>query len=333
MRSQLPIRIAGVGRYLPARVVTTAEVASAWSLPPDDWALRTGVRERRYADRRGGETASAMGAFAARDALAMAGISLESIDLIVNASGTVEQSIPDGGALLQRALGLGKTGVPSMSVHATCMSFLAALEMLGPVIATRRYQRVLVVSSDIGSAGLDPSDPESAILFGDGAAAAVLVPSEDSSSAIITTHFETYGIDAALACIEGGGTRNHPNDADLRPEQNLFHMRGPELLRHVLGRARPFLRRLFDGLDAELVAQAIVVPHQPSIAGIRMLHSLGFDEGRVVTTLETLGNCVAASIPLTLYEAITSGRVRRGEPMIFIGTGAGVSIGGAVLRY
>jgi 3-oxoacyl-[acyl-carrier-protein] synthase-3 len=274
-----------------------------------------------------------MGAFAARDALAMAGVSLESIDLIVNASGTVEQSIPDGGALLQRALGLGKSGIPAMSVHATCMSFLAALEMLGPVITAGRYRRVLVVSSDIGSAGLDPSDPESSILFGDGAAAAVLVPSDDTSSAIITSHFETYGIDAELACVEGGGTRNHPSDEDVRPEQNLFHMRGPELLRHVLGRARPFLRRLFDGLESDVMSNAIVVPHQPSIAGIRMLHSLGFGEERVVTTLETLGNCVAASIPLTLYEAISSGRIKRGEPLIFIGTGAGVSIGGAVLRY
>ncbi len=274
-----------------------------------------------------------MGAFAARDALAMAGIPLESIDLIVNASGTVEQSIPDGGALLQRALGLGKSGVPAMSVHATCMSFLAALEMVGPMIVAGRYRRVLVVSSDIGSAGLDPSDPESAILFGDGAAAAILVPSEESSSAILSSHFETYGIDSGLACVEGGGTRNHPNDEDVSPRQNLFHMRGPELLRHVLARARPFLRRLFEGLDPEVLSNSLLVPHQPSIAGIRMLHSLGFEEERVVTTLETLGNCVAASIPMTLYEAISSGRAQRGGTLICVGTGAGVSLGGTVLRY
>ncbi|MFO0708477.1 MAG: 3-oxoacyl-[acyl-carrier-protein] synthase III C-terminal domain-containing protein [Sandaracinus sp.] len=338
-------RIVGLGRYLPSRVVHTDEVARRLGVDAAALASATGVHERRYADRSGHETASAMGASAAREALEKADIRPESLDLVVNASGTVEQSIPDGGALIQRALGLGKSGIASLTVHATCLSFVAALDLVSSAIAAGRYRRVLVVSSDIASAGIDWSDPESAGLFGDGAAAAVLVRAEPlgaeghtrdvaTGSRFLAARFSTFGDDASLASIEGGGTRAHPNDAALRPSQNLFHMEGPRLLRRVLGRGRPFLEALSRELpDGVRLADALVIPHQASEAGLAMLPAFGLDASRVVRTLERLGNCVAASIPLTLYEAVESGRLRRGDLALLCGTGAGLSLGAIVLRF
>lgn len=328
------VRIAGVGRYLPRRSVSTRDVAARLGVDADELARATGVIERRYADRSADETASAMGAHAAREALEKAEIRADTLDLIVNASGTVEQSIPDGGALIQRALGLGKSGIASLSVHATCLSFVAALDLVSQSIASGRYRRALIVSSDIGSAGIDWSDRESAALFGDCAAAAVIVPAETTSSSILAARFGTFGDDADLTTIEGGGTRAHPNDEHTRPAQNLFRMEGPKLLRRVLGRGRPFLEALARDLpDGVSPRDAVVIPHQASHAGLAMLPLFGVEESRVVRTLDRLGNCVAASIPATLYEAIESGRLRRGDLALLCGTGAGLSLGAIALRF
>lgn len=328
------VRVVGLGRHLPRRVVRTDEVAARLGVDADRLAAATGVRERRYADRRGDESASAMGAAAAREALAKAELEASEIDLIVNASGTVEQSIPDGGALLQRALGLGKSGVAAMSVHATCLSFLAALDLVSHVIASGRHRRVLVVSSDVGSAGIDWTDPESAGLFGDAAAAAVLVHDPSGASSILGARFATYGDDADLAAVAGGGTRAHPNDEDVTPTQNLFRMDGPRLLRRVLGRGRGFLSSFASALPPGVsLGEMIVIPHQASHAGLAMLPALGLDASRVVTTLDRLGNCVAASIPSTLYEAVETGRLRRGDHALLCGTGAGLSLGALALRF
>lgn len=275
-----------------------------------------------------------MGAHAVRAALANASIPLSEVDLIVNASGTVEQTIPDGGALLQRALGLGRSGVAAMSVHATCLSFLVALDSAANAVALGRAQCVLVVSSDIGSAGIDWEDPESAALFGDGAAAVVLTPSGHTTSSVLAARFATYGEDAPLAEVRGGGTKLHPNDAAATARANLFHMEGPRLLRRVLGRGRPFLDSLMVEMGPDIdMTDSVVIPHQASIAGLHMLRAFGIEDARVVTTLERLGNCVAASIPLTLVEAVETGRLRRGDLALLCGTGAGLSLGAVALRY
>jgi 3-oxoacyl-[acyl-carrier-protein] synthase-3 len=315
-------------------VVPTSEVAARLGVDADALERATGVSERRFADRSGSETASAMGALAARSALSDAGMSLADVDLIVNASGTVEQTIPDGGALLQRALGLGRSGVPALSVHATCLSFLAALDTVANAVALGRARCALIVSSDIGSAGIDWEDAESAGLFGDAAAAVVIVPSEETSSAVLASRFATFGEDASLAEVRGGGTRQHPNDPSVTRKENLFHMEGPRLLRRVLGRGRPFLEALQKEIGDEIdMSESIVIPHQASIAGLHMLRAFGIEDARVVTTLGHFGNCVAASIPLTLVHAVESGRLRRGELALLCGTGAGLSLGAIAFRY
>src|SRR5688572_7446931 len=127
------IKIAGMGRYLPERIVTNEELEALCDLPRGWIEKHNGVCERRWIN---GETSSYMGAQAAREALDKAGMQLGDIDLILNASGTPEQVIPDTGALIQRQLGLGESGIPSMSIHATCLSFVAALDMSASLITS-----------------------------------------------------------------------------------------------------------------------------------------------------------------------------------------------------
>ncbi len=275
-----------------------------------------------------------MGARAAEDALRDAGLASAEVDLILNASGTQQQPIPDGAALVQAELGLGETGVTAFSVHGTCLSFVAALDVAATYVASGRYARVLIVTSEIGSVGLNPREPESATLIGDGAAAVIVGRAGDSEgSRVEALRFETYAHGAAHTEIRGGGTFLPPGHPASSAEDFTFHMDGPKVLRLARAYAPGFLERLRPGLSSSLAGVDVVVPHQASLVGLRLLSRFGWPDEAVVSTLAELGNCVAASIPLTLHHAVRTGRLRRGQRVLLVGTGAGFSIGGAVLTY
>ena len=327
-----PLRILGVGRYVPSRVVTAAELAERAGID-ESWILRNqGVAERRWVT---DETASQMGALAAREALEDAGLEPGDLDLILNASGTQEQAIPDGAALIQRELDLGESGVPCFSVHATCLSFMVGLDIASHLLATGAYQHILVVSSDISSCALDFSEPEACTLFGDMAAAVVVGRADaDNPSCIHTSRLETFAVGADLTHIPGGGTGKHPNDPATRPEDNLFHMQGRKVARLSIKHGGDFLERLHPGLSSGLGDIDLVVPHQASLLSMRLMaRHFGFGEENLVSILERYGNCVAASIPGALYEAVRTGRLERGDKLLLLGTGAGLSIGGMILTY
>lgn len=331
MDTPLPLQIIGVGRYMPERVVTAAEVEALCKLPSGWVARRAGVLERRWVTF---ETNALMGARAAREAVERAGLAFEDIDLILNASGTQQQAIPDGAALLQRELGLGSSGIPCMSVHTTCLSFVAALDVASNFLATGRYGTILIVSSDIGSIGLNFEEPESASLIGDGAAAVVVRRTpEGEASRILASRFATFGDGAHLTEIRGGGTGRHPNADTTVREDNLFHMAGPEVLRMALKQGAPFLEELRPGLSKSLEGINLVVPHQTSLMGLKAFQMFGWSPDVIVETLHKYGNCVAASIPITLYEAVMTNRLQRGDELLLVGTGAGLSIGGMILVY
>jgi 3-oxoacyl-[acyl-carrier-protein] synthase-3 len=327
----LPLKIAGIGRYLPSRVVSSAEVERLCGLDAGWIERKTGVRERRWVN---GETNSFMGAQAAREAVAAAGLALADIDLIINASGSQEQAIPDGGPLIQRQLGLETSGVPCLSVHATCLSFIAAVDLSSSLLATGRARRILVVSADIGSVGLNLKEPESASLIGDAAAAVVLTtPAPGEPGRLLAARFETYSAGADLTEIRGGGTRRHPNHPETRPEDNLFHMEGPLVYRMAREHLGGFLDRLRPGLSQGLDGIKLVVPHQASLFAVRLLRKYGIPDDRVMVNLDRVGNCIATSIPSALYDALLERRLARGEQVLLLGTGAGLSFGGLILEY
>jgi 3-oxoacyl-[acyl-carrier-protein] synthase III len=327
----IPLKIIGLGRYLPSRIVHSAELETLCALPPGWVERRNGVRQRRWV---GSETASFMAAEAAREALEEARLEPGELSLIINASGTAEQAIPDTGALLQRQLGLGSSGIPSMTVHNTCLSFISAMDVASNYLSSGRYRNILIASSDISSCGINIKEPESATLVGDAAAAVVVTrASEGEQSAIRHANFRTYGDGAYLTTIMGGGSAFHPSKPGHNPDNDLFHMDGSAVLRMVRRFDESFLEELYPGLSKSLLDIDLVVPHQASRVGLHMLRRFGWPETKVMQTLDWLGNCVAASIPATLYQAVRDGSLQRGEKLLLVGTGAGLSIGGLVMTY
>jgi 3-oxoacyl-[acyl-carrier-protein] synthase-3 len=331
MQVNMPLKIVGFGRYLPKRIVPSSELEAMCGVPPGWVERRNGVRERRWVT---DETSSFMSGQAAIEALDEAKLKPNQLDLIINASGTGEQAIPDTGVLIQRQLGLGNSGIPAMTVHTTCLSFVAAMDVASNFLQSGRYKNILIASADVASCGINPKEPESASLVGDAAAAVVVTRSDANDKSMIHhAHFKTYGDGAYLTTIMGGGSRLHPRFDGHRPEDDLFHMDGPAVLRMVRGIAHEFLDELYPGLSKSLLDIDVVVPHQASKVGLMMLERFGWPNSKIMTTIETLGNCVAASIPATLYQAVRDGNIQRGQKVLLVGTGAGLSIGGLVLTY
>lgn len=328
----LPVKIAGLGCSLPAQIVTNVELAAQTGVSAAWIEQATGVVERRHA---GAETTVSMGVAAARQALAAAGMAAEQLDAIVGASTGPQQLIPCTAAFMQRALGAPDGGSACFDLNATCLSFAFALHTIAHLVAAGVYRTVLVFSSEIASRSRNLREPESAVLLGDAAAAAVVTraaPGEDS--AFWQARFVTYSSGAELTQFLGGGTLHHPNDPATTPEMNLFHMDGPAVFKKAARLIGPFLDEFFAELGWARGEVDMVVPHQASRHGIDLLtRRLGFRPDQVFVNLPERGNCVAASIPLALAEAVERGSIRRGDRVVLIGTGAGLTLGAVAFTF
>ncbi len=332
MPQQLSVKIAGLGWYLPERRVSSAELAQRLKVAPGLIERTTGVIERRYA---GGETASGMGAAAARMALKHAGMQSGDLDAIIGASSGPQQCIPCTAALVQRELQAPEGRSLCFDINATCLSFLVALQTAAQFITAGVYRHILIYSSEIASPSLNPNQWESAALFGDAAAAAVLTSSPPGeSSSIWHAQFATYSSGADLTQCLGGGTLHHPNDPRTTPEMNLFQMQGLAVFRQAVRIMRPFIDQFFETLGWQREQVDTVVPHQASRHGVEQLSErFGFRSEQVFTNLSERGNCVAASIPLALAEAVYSGRIQRNDRVVLLGTGAGLTAGALALTF
>lgn len=328
----LNVKLAGLGCYLPERIVTSAELERAYGLEPG-WVERaTGVRERRRATH---ETTVSMGAAAGQKALAAAGMAPADVDLIISAASGPQQAIPCTAAYLQRAIGAPDGASACLDLNATCLSFLFALQTAAHLVAAGSYRAALIVSSELASPTLNPREPESAVLFGDAAAAAVVVrtpPSE--ASAVVWEQFATHSSGADLTTIRGAGTLHHPNDPATTAEMNLFAMDGVRVYKKAARLVGPFLDDFLARAGWRREEVQAVVPHQASGHAIGLLSArYGFAPAQVVANLNDRGNCVAASIPLALAEAVAAGRVARGDRVLLVGTGAGLTVGAIGLVF
>lgn len=328
--SAVGFTLAGAGVYDPGRAVESDELDSIHGRAVGTSAA-LGIAERRYASAE--ETSSYMAAEAARRACGEAGWDLDRVDALIGACGVMEQPIPGTAPLVQRRLGLGESGIPAFDVNATCLSFLPALDHAVAGMALKGWRRVLIFAADIASAALDHRDLEASAIFGDGAAAVAI--EAGGPSRILASRLETYGDHSDLCRLEAGGTRLRPHE-DLPGflERSRFRMEGMALFKVTARRFPPFMARLFAeaGLGPDDVGT--VIPHQASAPALAHLgRAMGGDPERIVNLFPRLGNRIASSLPHTLAVARRHGRLAPGSVALLVGSSAGVSLGGMVVRW
>lgn len=331
MTKELPVKIIAMGKYLPASV-PSAEIEDQLGLQRG-WAEKySGVQFRHKASF---EHNDYMGARAAESALDKANMSLKDIDMIVAAGASFDYPIPNQASAIKNEMKEGrKYHPPALDIDSTCLSFVSALHFCARMLDGVQYNNILIISTEISSKHLNPENFETATLFGDAAVAAIVQYAPDASSRLIKAAQRTYSGNIMSTTIEGGGLKHPFSTTPYDTELHSFKMQGKQLLRMAKKTLPGFVDWFFEGLPYRLESVPVIIPHQASKMGLILLHSLyELKEQQVKCTLHKYGNCIAASIPLTLHDCIESGEIQRGDVCIMIGTSAGFSIGAALIKY
>ena len=317
--------VRGIGSYLPANLVTNADLASRVDTS-DEWIVqRTGIRERHIAAE--GEMTSDLGREAALRALADAGLEPGDIDLIVLATSTPDQTFPATAATIQAQLGI--THGAAFDLQAVCSGFVFALSTADAHLRTGMFKRALVIGAETFSRILDWTDRGTCVLFGDGAGAVVLeaVPADQAGGrGILTSHLRTDGRHRSKLFVDGGPSST----------QTVGHLRmeGREVFRHAVGMITDVIEDAFAASGESAESIDWFVPHQANRriidASAQKLH---IAPGKVVTTVDRHGNTSAASIPLALDVARKDGRIKDGDLVLLEAMGGGFTWASALVRW
>jgi len=318
--------VLGCGSYLPARIVTNQELAATVDTS-DEWIVqRTGIRQRHIAAQ--GELTSDLGIQAARAALASGHVDPQSIDLIVLATSTPDNTFPAAAVTVQ--CGLGITRGAAFDLQAVCSGFVYGLAAADGLLRTGNYKRALVIGSETFSRILDWTDRSTCVLFGDGAGAVVMEaqqqPGGRDDRGILTTHLRSDGRHKSKLYVDGGPSST----------QTVGHLRmeGRAVFKHAVAMITDVIEDAFRATGYTAGDIDWFVPHQ---ANQRIIddsaHKLGISPEKVVTTVGLHGNTSAASIPLALNVAIKDGRIKKGDLVLLEAMGGGFTWGSALVRW
>jgi 3-oxoacyl-[acyl-carrier-protein] synthase-3 len=325
--TQIRSVVLGCGSYLPEQVVTNAQLATRIDTS-DEWIVqRTGIRERHIAAE--GEFTSHLAIKAAKAALTDAGLDAQSIDLIVLATSTPDNTFPATAVTVQHGLGINHGA--AFDLQAVCSGFVFALATADNFLRSGAFKRALVIGAETFSRILDWNDRGTCVLFGDGAGAVVLEAQEQPGKArtdrgVVTTHLRSDGRHKAKLFVDGGPSST----------QTVGHLRmeGREVFKHAVGMITDVIVDAFEatGLNADSIDW--FVPHQANKRIIdASAHKLHIAPEKVVLTVDRHGNTSAASIPLALSVARKDGRIKRGDMVLLEAMGGGFTWGSALVRW
>jgi 3-oxoacyl-[acyl-carrier-protein] synthase-3 len=329
-KQSMNVRITGTGSALPGKILTNAELERLVDTS-DEWiTTRTGIKERRIAA--AGEYTSTFAAEAARNALSMAGVQPEEIDLIILGTVTPDFPFPSTACIVQDLL--GATNATAFDVSAACSGFLYGMSISEKYLRSGAARKVLVIGSETLSRVVDWQDRNTCVLFGDGAGAAVLEASEGDHS-LLSTHTFSNGAHWNLLYQPGSGSRNPATDRRTLDER-LFYitMEGNDVFKHAV-------RAMEEAAEAALHANGItsadlglLIPHQ---ANRRIIDAtakrLGIESNRLFTNLHRYGNTSSASIPIALDEANREGILKPGCKLLMVAFGGGFTYGSALVAW
>lgn len=331
MNIRKTLSIKGVGTCLPRVSVQSSTIEEQLGLPTDWIDKNIGVHSRYIAT---DETNTSMGAAALQSALDNANMAIGDIDCLIAAAATMDYIIPNRSALIKNAfIEAHDLDFPCVDINTVCTSFITALDYASMLLSTGEHEHIAIVSSEISSKGINPADPETYSLFGD-AAAAIIVSRTDQDAGIVQFQSKTYAQEVKSTIIAGGGNVHHPQSYPYDPALYSFKMEGKKLLRSVKTRLPDFINTFFAKANTTLADTDLIIPHQASKLGLKMLTRLnGGQSSNIVDILAQHGNCISASIPLALAMSIDEGRLKEGDSCFLIGTAAGITISGLLLKY
>lgn len=343
--------IAGIGMYVPENIISNNDLTQYMDTS-DEWIQeRTGIKERRFADRTG-ETTTTMGVEAAKIAIERAGITASDVDFIVFATLSPDYYFPGCGVLLQRAMQMNEVG--ALDVRNQCSGFIYALSVADQFIKTGMYKNILVVGSEKHSFGLDMSTRgrNVSVIFGDGAGAVVLQPTPDENRGMLSTHLHSDGSEAEVLAMYNPGT--HANHW----KEGLADFDNAGIAQMFMSHKMIDKAQLFPNMDGQTVFKKAVVkfpevimealnkngytpsdlkllvPHQANLRISQFVqHKLGLKDDQVYNNIQRYGNTTAASIPIALCEAWQEGKIGKGDLICLAAFGSGFTWASALLKW
>lgn len=351
-------RIAGIGMYVPKNVVTNDDLKKYMDTS-DEWIQeRTGIKERRFADRTG-ETTTTMGVEASKIAIERAGLTPHDIDFIIFATLSPDYYFPGCGVLLQRALKSDNSqmkNIGALDVRNQCSGFLYALSVADQFIKTGMYKNILVVGAEKHSFGLDFSTRgrNISVIFGDGAGAVVLQSTTDENSGILSTHLHSDGSSAEILAMYNPGTHaNHWvndhqladfNDATIGDmfmshamidkAQNFPNMDGPAVFKVAVEKFPEVVLEALNKNDYQTSDLRLLITHQANLRISQFVqHKLKLKDDQVYNNIQRYGNTTAASVPIALCEAWQEGKIKTGDLICLAAFGSGFTWASALMKW
>ncbi len=324
-------RILGTGHYLPSRVLTNKDLEKMVETS-DDWIVsRTGIRERHVAAE--GEATSDMCIGAAKQALEMSGVAPKDIDLIIVATISPDMQMPATAMFVQRAIG-ARNDCPGFDLAAACAGFVYGLSVADAYVRTGMARYVLVIGAEMITRYVDWEDRNTCVLFGDGAGAAIVGPSEDEARGILSTHIYADGTQAEALWIPGGGTKTPMSHEVIDQRLHRVKMAGKEVFKFAV-------KAMSASAETALAANGMtardvdwLIPHQANLRIIEgVLARTGVPAERCYVNIHNTANTSSASVGIAFDQAVRGGKIKEGQTVLFCALGGGIAWGSALIRW
>lgn len=334
----LHTKIAGIGHYVPENVVKNTDLEMVMNTS-DEWIReRTGIEKRRWVPQDSEDTPSLMGTKAARKAIDDAGIVPEDVDFIVFATLSPDYYFPGPGVLVQEQLGLPEIG--ALDVRNQCSGFIYGLSVADQFIRTGTYKNILLIGSELHSAGLDKSTRgrNVSVIFGDGAGAVVLQPTEGKNQGLLSSALHSEGKHARELSLLSPNTshwvdkimeENDPEDTSYYP-----YMNGNFVFKHAVTRFQEVIHEVLDREGYAVKDLDLLIPHQANLRISQFIQKkMQLRDDQVYNNIQRYGNTTAASIPIALSEARMEGKIKRGDLLCLASFGSGFTWGASLIRF
>jgi 3-oxoacyl-[acyl-carrier-protein] synthase-3 len=330
MKATRRAKITALGRYVPPKVVTNHDLAKRVDTDHDWIVERTGILERHMVEP--GTPTSELAAQAVGDLLRRRGIEADEIDVIIVATVTPDMFFPATACLVQNKVRASRAW--GFDISAACSGFLYALTVGAQFIASGAHDKVVVIGADVMSSIINFEDRTTCVLFGDGAGAVLLEPSESDDVGIFDYLHEIDGSGGQFLYMPGGGSLNPPSHETVDKKMHYVHQEGQPVFKYAVRKMGEASRRILERNGLEGKDVDLFIAHQ---ANMRIINAaadkLGLDESKVVKNIYKYGNTTAATIPLAIGDAIDDGRMKKGSLVLFAAVGAGYTVGSVLARW